>query len=252
MSEDGKAHGLRELQIELVKTQIWAMGEGKKVVVVFEGRDAAGKDGTIKRVAQHLSPRNTRIVALPKPSDRERGEWYFQRYVRFLPSTSEWVLFNRSWYNRGGVEPVMGFCTPAEHEQFLVDAPAFERMLADSGAALIKLWLDVSREEQHRRLEDRRTNPLKRLKTGPMDVEAEKRFDAYTAARDEMLARTHTGFAPWVCVRSDDKKSARINVLRHLLHALACPKLAKHTPLPDPEVLFPFEEKATTDGRLAR
>lgn len=250
--DDDEEHGLRKLQVELVKTQVWAMGEGKKVIVVFEGRDAAGKDGTIKRVVEHLSPRNTRVVALPKPSDRDRGEWYFQRYAGRLPSTGEWAVFNRSWYNRAGVERVMGFATPAEQEQFLVDVPSFERMLVESGAALIKIWLDVSREEQHRRLEERRTDPLKQLKTGPMDVEAERRFDAYTAARDEMLARSHTGFAPWVCVRSDDKKAARTNVLRHLLHALACPKLARKTPRPDPDVLFPFEEAATTDGRLAR
>jgi len=252
MSEEKYGHALRKLQIELVKTQIWSMGQGKKVVIVFEGRDAAGKDGSIRRVVEHLSPRNTRVVALPKPSDRETGEWYFQRYVRYLPSNGEWVLFNRSWYNRAGVERVMSFSTPAEQEQFLTDTPAFERMLVESGATLVKFWLDVSKDEQHRRLKDRRTDPLKKLKTGPMDVEAEKRFDAYTQARDEMLARTHTPIAPWVCVHSDDKKAARLNIIRHLLHTLASPKLAKHVDRPDPAVLFPFAPEALADGRLAR
>jgi polyphosphate kinase 2 len=252
MSEDNYKHRLRTLQIALVKSQIWAMGEGKKVVVVFEGRDAAGKDGTIKRVIQHLSSRNSRAVALPKPTDREQGEWYFQRYTPFLPSTGEWVLFNRSWYNRAGVERVMHFASHKQQEQFLIDAPDFERMLVQSGVTLIKYWLDVSRDEQHKRLKARRTDPLKKLKTGPMDVEAEKRFDAYTKARDEMLERTHTPLAPWVCVHSDDKKQARLNVLRHLLHAIDAPDIAKKVEAPDPAVLFTFEPEALRDGRLAR
>jgi polyphosphate kinase 2 len=252
MSEEKYGHTLRRLQIELVKTQIWAMGERRKVVVVFEGRDAAGKDGAIRRVTEHLSSRNTRAVALPKPSEREQGEWYFQRYARYLPSAGEWVLFNRSWYNRAGVERVMGFSTPAEQEQFLTDAPGFERMLVESGAVLIKYWLDVSREEQHLRLKARRSDPLKKLKISAMDAEAEKRFDAYTKARDEMLSRTHTPIAPWVCVRADDKKAARLNVLRHLLHTLNYPRLDRKTALPDGAVLFPFEPEALEDGRLAR
>ncbi len=255
MSDDKHAHykrHLRELQIELVKTQIWAMAEGKKVVVVFEGRDAAGKDGAIARISTHLSQRNTRVVALPKPSDRETGEWYFQRYVRFLPSTSEWVLFNRSWYNRAGVERVMGFSTPAQQEQFLIDVPGFEAMIVESGVTLVKYWLDVTRAEQHRRLEARRTDPLKTLKTSDMDEVAEKRFHDYSKARDEMLSRTHTPLAPWICVRADDKKAARLNILRHLLHVMACPKLAKTADPPDPEVLFTFEAEAIKDGRLAR
>lgn len=251
MDDEKYDHDLRKLQIDLVKSQIWAIGQGQKALIIFEGRDAAGKDGTIRRVVQHLSPRNTRVVALPKPSDREASEWYFQRYVRYLPSASEWVAFNRSWYNRAGVERVMGFCTPDQTQQFLIDAPVFEQMLVQSGVKLIKLWLDVSREEQKDRLKDRLTDPLKKLKTGPMDAEAQKRFDAYTEARDEMLMRTHTPSAPWTCVRSDHKKPARLAVIRHLLHVLAPPEISRNVKAPDPDVLFPFEAQALKDGRLA-
>ena len=252
MDDDKYEHDLRKLQIDLVESQIWAIKQGCRALVIFEGRDAAGKDGTIQRVIEHLSPRNTRVVALPKPSDRETTEWYFQRYVRYLPAAGEWVIFNRSWYNRAGVERVMDFCTPQETEQFLLDTPAFERMLVSSGVALIKIWLDVSRKEQKERLEERRTDPLKKLKTGPMDVEAQKRFDAYTAARDEMLMRTHTPPAPWVCVRADHKKAARLEVMRYLLHAIGRPTLARKVDQPDPKVLFPFEAAALEDGRLER
>ena len=243
---------LRGLSIELVKTQIWSMKKGHKAVILFEGRDAAGKDGTIRRVVKHLSPRATRVVALPKPSDRDEGEWWFQRYVRHLPTDGEWVLFNRSWYNRAGVEKVMGFSTPEQQEQFLLDVPDFERMLIASGATLVKYWLDVSKHAQHKRLKARHTDPLKRLKTGPMDKEAEKRWDAYTQARDEMLVRSNTALAPWTCVRSDDKKEARLNVMRHLLRTLACPDLSEAVAAPDPKVLFPFEAEAISDGRLER
>jgi polyphosphate kinase 2 len=252
MDEEKYDDELRRLQIDLVKSQIWAIEQGKKALVIFEGRDAAGKDGTIQRVVEHLSPRNTRVVALPKPSDREASEWYFQRYVRYLPAASEWAIFNRSWYNRAGVERVMDFCTPQQTEQFLNDAPVFERMLVDSGTTLIKIWLDVSRKEQKQRLGERRTDPLKKLKTGPMDIEAQKRFDAYTEARDEMLMRTHTPAAPWVCVRSDHKKPARLAVIRHLLHVIGRPKLAREVKDPDPKVLFPFDAEALKDGRLER
>jgi polyphosphate kinase 2 len=252
MDAEQYEHDLRRLQIDLVKSQIWAIEQGKKALVIFEGRDAAGKDGAIRRIVEHLSPRNTRVVALPKPSDRESSEWYFQRYVRYLPSAGEWVIFNRSWYNRAGVERVMAFCTPQQTEQFLLDAPVFERMLVDSGVTLVKLWLDVSRKEQKERLKERRTDPLKTLKTGPMDIEAQKRFDAYTEARDEMLMRTHTPSAPWTCVRADHKKLARLAVLRHLLNAIGCPAISRKVGDPDPEVMFPFEASALHDGKLAR
>lgn len=252
MNEEKYEQALRKLQIELVKAQISAIAHRRRALVIFEGRDAAGKDGTIQRVVDHLSPRNTRVVALPKPSDRESGEWYFQRYSRYLPAAGEWVVFNRSWYNRAGVERVMSFCTPAQTEQFMLDTPEFERMLIHSGMTLVKIWLDVSRGEQAERLKERRTDPLKALKTGPMDAEAQKRFDAYTEARDEMLMRTHTPLAPWICVRADQKKAARLAVVRHLLQALDERKALRKIAPPDPDVLFSFEAEALSDGRLAR
>lgn len=243
---------LPKLQLALVRYQQAAMESGEKALVVLEGRDAAGKDGAIKRIVEHLTPRMTRTVALPKPSDRERSQWYFQRYVVHLPAAGELVIFNRSWYNRGGVEPVMGFCTPAEHEQFLRDVPTFEAMLVENGIRLIKLWLDISKEVQAKRLEQRRTDPLKALKTSPLDAEAQKRWDAYTEARDQMLRRTHAGDTPWMCVRADHKKAARIAVMRHLVKALAPKDIAKEVDKPDPDILFPFEVEACSDGRLAR
>ena len=252
MDEQKYERELRKLQIELVKAQISAIAHRRRALVIFEGRDAAGKDGTIQRMVEHLSPRNTRVVALPKPSDREAGEWYFQRYVRYLPAASEWAVFNRSWYNRAGVERVMGFCTLAETEQFMLDIPDFVRMLIQYGMTLVKIWLDVSRDEQAERLKERRTDPLKALKTGPMDAEAQKRFDAYTEARDEMLMRTHTPLAPWICVRADQKKAARLAVIRHLLQALDGRKAGRKIAPPDPDLLFPFDAEARTDGRLAR
>ena len=240
----------RALSIGLVKAQIKAMEDGRKVVILFEGRDAAGKDGTIRHITQHLSSRATKIVALPKPSNREETQWWFQRYVHHLPAAGEWVVFNRSWYNRAGVDKVMGFATPDQQEQFLVDVPDFERMLSASGIQLIKYWLDVSRKEQHKRLKERTTDPLKRLKTGPMDQEAQKRWDDYSLARNEMLVRSHTALTPWTCVRSDHKKTAHINVMRHLLHNLGGAKHAKKIPPPDPAVVFSFEADAIADGRL--
>ncbi len=243
---------LRKLQIALVRFQQAAIESGEKGVVLLEGRDTAGKDGTIKRITEHLSVRNTRVVALPKPTEHERTQWYFQRYVRHLPSAAELVIFNRSWYNRGGVEPVMGFCTPEEHETFLRDAPGFEHMLLDSGTRLVKLWLDISREEQAQRLKARETDPLKALKVSPLDGAAQKKWDDYTDARDQMLRRTHTAEAPWVIVRADHKKTARLNVIRHLLNVLAPKAIAKKIEKPDPEIVFEFEAAALNDGRLAR
>ena len=242
---------LRDLQIALVRHQRWAIDTGAKALVILEGRDGAGKDGTIARITQHLAPRNTRVVSLPKPNDRERSEWYFQRYVRRLPAAGELVLFNRSWYNRAGVEPVMGFCSPRDHELFLRDAPEFERMLEESGIRLVKIWLDISKAEQADRLAARRTDPLKQLKISDLDKAAQKKWKAYSTARDQMLTLTHTVFAPWVCVRADHKKPARLNVIRHLLHVLATEDIRAETAPPDPRVLFAFEEAALTDGRLA-
>lgn len=243
---------LEAAQLALVHWQQHAMQTGQKVLVIFEGRDAAGKDGTIKRVTEHLSVRNTRVLALPKPSDRDRSQWYFQRYVEHLPAAGETVIFNRSWYNRAGVERVMGFSTPTEQEDFLRDVPTFESMLVGSGLTIVKLWLDVSKAEQAKRLKERHTDPLKILKTSPLDAAAQERWDGYTAARDEMLRRTHASLTPWTCVRSDRKPAARVAVIRHMVHALAPKAIAKEVAAPDPKVLFRFDLSALTDGRLER
>jgi len=243
---------LRELQIALVRFQQAELEAGGRQLVIFEGRDTAGKDGAIKRITDHTSVRNTRVVALPKPTEREQSQWYFQRYAGHLPAAGELVLFNRSWYNRGGVEPVMGFCTLDQHEAFLRDVPGFEAQLTGSGIKLVKLWLDISREEQGQRLKARRTDPLKALKVSPLDAVAEKKFDDYSAARDQMLRRTHTDAAPWTIVGANHKKAARLNIIRHLLRQFAPKAIAKEIDKPDPEVLFEFELDALTDGRLAR
>lgn len=240
------------LQTALVRYQQAAIPAGEKVLVIFEGRDAAGKDGTIKRITEHLSTRNTRAIALPKPSDRERTEWYFQRYTDHLPAAGEFVIFNRSWYNRGGVERVMGFATPEEQEVFLHDVNTLEAMLIGSGLKIVKIWLDISRAEQAERLEARRTDPLKILKVSPLDAVAQEKWDAYSDARDEMLRRTCGGLAPWVCVVTDKKKKARINVLRHLVHTLAPQEISRTVDAPDPDVLFLFTPSAIQDGRLNR
>ena len=244
--DDDYERDLEKLQVEIVNTQAWAIEKGLKVLIIFEGRDSAGKDGAIKRITEFMSPRQTRVVALPKPTERETSQWYFQRYVPHLPAAGETVIFNRSWYNRGGVEPVMGFCTPEQHEQFLKDAPRFERMLADSGVVLIKLWLDISKGEQAKRLAERMEDPLKKFKVSSLDAEAQGRWDAYSAARDRMLDETDSGPAPWTVVATDDKKTARLNIIRHILTTLNRPG---HTAdKPDKDVLFPA---AKSEGRLA-
>lgn len=243
---------LATLQLALIKLQQKAIKDGWKILTVFEGRDAAGKDGTIARITEHLNRRQTIVVALPKPTDRERSEWYFQRYVEWLPAAGEAVLFNRSWYNRAGVERVMGFCTSIEQDQFLKDVPSFEKMLVDSGVRYGKFWLDISRETQGQRLKARSDDPLKAFKISPLDKVAQEKWDDYTTARDDMLIRTSTPEAPWICVRADHKKAARLNVMRWLLHASGDKKLLKDVPKPDPEVIFPFEVAALSDGRLAR
>jgi polyphosphate kinase 2 len=203
-------------------------------------------------LTEHLSVRNTRVVALPKPSDRQRTQWYFQRYVPHLPAAGETVIFNRSWYNRAGVERVMGFSTPEEQEAFLRDVPTFEAMLVESGLKIVKLWLDVSKAEQKKRLDERHSDPLKALKASPMDAAAQEKWDAYSKARNLMLERTSTALCPWTCVRADHKHKARLAFLSHLAHVLASPKIADGVPAPDPEVLFTFETAALTDGRLER
>lgn len=228
------------------------MKDGERICIVLEGRDGAGKDGLIKRVTAHLSSRQTRVVALPKPTAYEETQWYFQRYVAHLPAAGEIVIFNRSWYNRGGVERVMKFSTPKEQEQFLHDAPEFERLLVNSGIKLIKIWLDIDDAVQEARLGARRKDPLKQLKVSDMDKAAQAHWKDYSKARDEMLTRTDTSFAPWICVRADDKKTTRIEVMRWLVHDLASAKLSAKVDAPDPEVVFPFEVSAVTDGRLAK
>ena len=208
---------LYELQVELVKFQRDIIANGEKVLVIMEGRDGAGKDGTIKRMVENLSPRETRVVALPKPSDRETTQWYFQRYIAHLPSAGEFVLFNRSWYNRAGVEPVMGFCTPDQTEHFFDEVNELEDMLVRSGIQLFKYYLDISKAEQEERLADRRSDPLKQWKISPIDAKAMEKFDDYSKARDEMFKRTSHKKGPWSVVRADVKKAARLNVIRDLL-----------------------------------
>lgn len=211
---------LRLLQIELVKLQKWVREAGRRLVIVFEGRDAAGKGGAIHAFKEFQNPRYTHAVALAKPTEREQGEFYYQRYIRHMPSAGEIVLFDRSWYNRGGVEPVMGFCTPEQHEHFLRETPRFEEILIDGGIVLFKFWLNIGREMQLKRFHDRRHDPLKIWKLSPIDVQALDKWDAYTEARDTMLARTHSSHAPWTIVRSNDKKRARLNAIRHVLLAI--------------------------------
>ncbi len=212
---------LRRLQIELVKLQEWIKQKGLRVVVLFEGRDAAGKGGAIKRITESLNPRVCRVVALGTPTDREKTQWYFQRYVPHLPAAGEMVLFDRSWYNRAGVERVMGFCTEQEYQEFLQSCPEFERMLIRSGIILIKYWFSVSDEEQERRFQDRMDKPTKRWKLSPMDLESRKHWVDYSRAKDEMFAVTDTRHSPWHVVNAEDKKAARLNVIHHLLSMIA-------------------------------
>jgi polyphosphate kinase 2 len=209
---------LKRLQIELLKMQNYIKETGKKVLMIFEGRDAAGKGGTIKRITEHLNPRGARVVALDKPSDIEKTQWYFQRYVQHLPAAGEIVLFDRSWYNRAGVEPVMGFCTQEEHKEFLHEVPEFEKMLINSDINIFKFYFSVSKDEQKRRFEKRRTDPLKQYKLSPVDEKSQGLWDKYTIAKYSMLLASHTEHAPWTIIRSDDKKKARINTIKHILN----------------------------------
>jgi polyphosphate kinase 2 len=211
---------LEALQVELLKMQRWVIDEGERIVIVFEGRDAAGKGGAIRRFMEHMNPRHARIAALPKPSDVERTQWYFQRYVAHLPSAGEIVLFDRSWYNRAGVERVMGFCTRRQYEQFFHQVPEFEDALVESGIRLFKLWFTVSQAEQAARFEERRDDPLKQWKLSPMDVEAQARYAQYGKARDAMLEQTHREHAPWTVINSNEQKRARLEAIRHVLSSV--------------------------------
>jgi polyphosphate kinase len=225
-----RQHYFRELfrlQGELVKLQDWVAATGHKVVILFEGRDAAGKGGVIKRITQRLNPRVCRVVALPAPNDRERTQWYFQRYAAHLPAAGEIVLFDRSWYNRAGVERVMGFCTEAEVEEFFRSVPEFERMLVRSGVQLVKYWFSITDDEQHLRFLSRIHDPLKQWKLSPMDLESRRRWEAYTKAKEAMLERTHITEAPWWVVQAVDKKKARLNCMAHLLSLMPYAEVAK-------------------------
>ncbi len=243
---------LRELQIELVKFQRDIIANGEKVLVIMEGRDGAGKDGTIKRMVEHLSPRETRVVALPKPSDREVTQWYFQRFIAHLPSAGEFVLFNRSWYNRAGVEPVMGFCTPAQTEAFFSEVADFEAMLVKSGIQLFKYYLDISREEQKERLLARRKDPLKQWKISPIDAKAMEKFDSYTKARDTMFLRTHHKDGPWTAVHANAKKKARLNVIRDLLARSDYKEKRGGLLHPDPKIIRRADKALMKSSFLAR
>ncbi len=229
---------LKDLQIELVRMQEWVKETGAKVVVVFEGRDAAGKGGAIKRIAEKLNPRVCRIVALDKPTERERSQWYFQRYAAQLPAGGEIVLFDRSWYNRAGVEVVMGFCSKEEHQEFLKEAPIFEQLLISSGIIMVKYWFSVSDDEQERRFQERIENPMKRWKFSPMDLESRNRWAEYSKAKDQMFAATDTQDSPWWVVEADDKKRARLNCIAHLLRQIP------YKPVSHPPVKLPKLKKA--------
>lgn len=221
---------LVKLQIELVKLQRWVQNTNKRVVVIFEGRDAAGKGGTIRRFTEHLNPRAMRVVALPKPTEAEKGQWYFQRYTVQLPNPGEIVFFDRSWYNRAVVEPVNGFCTKTEYNRFIQQVPEFEHMLYEDGITLIKFWFSISKEEQEKRFESRKVNPLKQWKLSPIDETAQDKWDLYTHYKEEMFSKTHTSYSPWILVKANNKLRARLESIRYVLN------------------LLPYEDK--TDGKV--
>jgi len=240
-----------ELQVELLKVQNWIEETGERVVILFEGRDAAGKGGTIKRFMEHLNPRAARVVALSKPTERERSQWYFQRYVEHLPSAGEIVLFDRSWYNRAGVERVMGFATPSEYLEFMRQCPELERMLVRSGIRLFKYWFSVTRDEQRRRFASRETDPLKHWKLSPIDRASLGKWDDYTEAKEAMFFYTDTADAPWTIVKSDDKKRARLNCMQHFLTSLPYPNRDRHVAHgPDPLIVGTSQHVIDRDSHI--
>lgn len=232
---------LFRLQAELVKVQLWTRATGARIVVIFEGRDAAGKGGTIKRITEYLSPRVARIAALPAPTERERSEWYYQRYISHLPAAGEMVLFDRSWYNRAGVEKVMGFCTPEEYAEFMRQTPIFEQMLIDDGILLRKYWFSVSDEEQLRRFRSRLSDPVRQWKLSPIDLESIHRWEDYSRAKDNMFIHTDLPASPWWVVESDSKKAARLNMMNHLLSTIP------YTDVPHEKVVLP-DRPAVSSG----
>ena len=240
-----------ELQVELLKVQSWVKETGQRIVIFFEGRDAAGKGGTIKRFMEHLNPRAARVVALEKPTDHERGEWYFQRYIKHLPTEGEMVFFDRSWYNRAGVERVMGFCDSLEYLEFMRQVPDLERMLVRSGIRLFKFWFSVTHEEQERRFNSRIGDPLKQWKLSPIDRESQDKWDEYTEAKEAMFFYTDTADAPWTIVKSDDKKRARLNCMQHFLSQLDYPGKNEHVVRgPDPLIVGSSAQVIEKDRHL--
>lgn len=250
-NQNGYREQLRDVQIGLSALQRRILGDGRKVLIIVEGRDAAGKDGSIKRIVEHLSPRETRVVALGPPSDRDRKSWYFQRWSAHLPISGEIVLFNRSWYNRAGVERVMEYCTDAEYDEFMATVPLFEQLLAHCGITLIKYYLDISKGEQTKRFAARHDDPLKQWKLSPVDKEATKLWKAYSEARDDMLSRTHSFAAPWTIVRADNKHDARVALIRDILSRLG---EAEHHDYgnPDPNLVFLYDSAAHAKGLIAK
>ncbi len=242
---------LQQLQVELVKLQSHIIKHNDKILIIFEGRDAGGKDGTIKRIIQHLSPRETRVVALGRPSYRDLSTWYFQRYIPYLPAAQEMVLFNRSWYNRAGVERVMGFCSDDEYHEFIETVPHYEQLLVRSGIKLLKYYLDISKSEQKVRLKQRQQDPLKQWKISPIDKVAQKHWQQYSETRNIMFARTHHLSAPWTVVRADDKHSARLNIIKDLLFRLDYKDKDQALVLPDSNIVFNYEESYLHNGMIA-
>jgi len=241
---------LRKLQGELCQMQEWVKHKGLRVIIVFEGRDGAGKGGTIKAITERVSPRVFRVVALPAPSDREKSQMYMQRYMKHFPAGGEVVIFDRSWYNRAGVEPVMGFCTPEQHRDFLRVCPEVEKYIVNGGIILIKLWLEVSDKEQKRRFEARITDPVRQWKLSPMDLPSRSKWFDYSRARDQMLAATDTKWAPWYILHSDDKKRARLNCIRHLLKLIPCKQVPRdEVKLPKRSMKGAYDDEASLKGR---
>jgi polyphosphate kinase len=237
---------LELLQIELVKLQRWIQEEGKRLAIIFEGRDAAGKGGTIRRFIEHLNPRAMRVVALPKPTEEERGQWYFQRYMKQLPNKGEIVFFDRSWYNRGIVEPVNGFCTRTEYDRFMQQVPEFEHMLVEDGVIIVKFWFSISREVQLARFESREKNPLKQWKLSPLDGRAQELFDSYTKYKETVFSRTHASYSPWIIVKANDKKRARLESIRYVLSLIdyAGKEKTGVSLAPDPDIVTRFHRGA--------
>jgi polyphosphate kinase 2 len=237
---------LKQLQIEMVNLQKWIAKKKKRLAIIFEGRDAAGKGGSIKRLKQHLNPRSSRVVALTKPTEVERGQWYFRRYIKVLPNPGEIVFFDRSWYNRAVVEPVMGFCTEEEYEKFIVQVPEFEHLLYEDNLIMIKFWFSISKDEQQERFESRLQNPLKQWKYSPVDMKGQELWDRYTYYKEQMFSKTHTNFSPWIIVKANSKKTARLESMRYILSQLNYDGKGDSdtTLLPDPNIVMRYHRSA--------